>query len=102
MIYGIEQSTDLRYPGTRIRKFSSEKAALKWKSRGGGYTHTDPDSVRNWHHTIRRVFRMPPGWRPPSRAKLRKEAKEKSTPSYPRNENDVLAAYIEGQGMEVE
>jgi len=43
MYYGIKKSTDLRSPNTEVKKFTSKRAALAWKSIGNGeYTYADP------------------------------------------------------------
>jgi len=36
MIYGVEQTTDSRYPETKVVNFSSRKRALEWVKDSGG------------------------------------------------------------------
>lgn len=72
MIYGVEQTTDSRYPETVVRKFTSRKAALNWVKDGGGFAwiggaRSDiPVPQQNWHRRLRDLYEMPPAWRPPS------------------------------------
>ncbi len=69
MIVGIEETTDSRYPQTKIAKFRSETAARKWLSRGGGYAWpaaadpTLPVGQQNFHHRLREAYVMPPHFR---------------------------------------
>jgi hypothetical protein len=78
VIYGIEQTTDSRYPETVIRKFTSKKAALHWAKDSGGFAWAGgarsdiPVPQQNWHSRLRDVYEMPSGWRPPSITEQRK------------------------------
>ena len=106
MIWGIEQSTDMRNPRTVIKKFSTRKSALKWASESGGYSDKGaannalPVPSQNWHHSFRYVWETN-GWRSPSVAKLDEMAWKISTSTYPRYARDVLASLIEKNGTEV-
>ena len=79
MFYGIERNTDLRNPDTKIHRFSSRSAALRWSSKGGGFAYPGaadadlPMTQQNFHHRIRTVWESPSGWRPPSVAVCRKQ-----------------------------
>lgn len=81
MIYGIEQTTDSRYPETKIWRFRSEPAALNWRDarriQAAWPGAADPDlpvGQQNFHHRIRRLYRMPKGWRSPGKKVLLMEA----------------------------
>ena len=89
MIYGIEQSTDLRNKQTVIKKFTSITAANKWASISGGFTHKDPKEAKNYHHTYRRLFKL--SGRIDRKAE---EFKERGTSTYPLNDEDRLANYV--------
>lgn len=102
MIYGVEQSTDLRDPRTRIRRFRSEPAALSWAAHSGQFTYADPEGARNWHHTFRTLYRMPKGWRPPKPQTLFREAERQSTRDYPRTSDDMLAEHVRRDGERIE
>ena len=79
MIYGVEETTDIRHPETVIVKFRTELQARKWAENSGGFawsgaaTESLPRQSQNWHKRFRRIFLMPYGWRPPSKKKLDKE-----------------------------
>lgn len=102
MIYGIERSTDMRRPDTRIVRFTSERVARAWRSKGGGLTHGEhADAVRNHHHTHRALYAGAPGFRAVATERDDWEARKRSTSMYPRTANDVLAARIESECTEV-
>jgi hypothetical protein len=99
--YGIEQSTDMRAPQTRIIRFRSKAAALKWRDeRGGELTHDDPEAARNWHHTFRSVYVTTEGL--PSRKAMEAMAFRESTSMYPKTMQDIMARMIFMRGAEVE
>lgn len=106
MIYGIDQTTDLRDLDTRIKKFTSKKAALIWKSQSGGYAWVgaaDEDiapSQQNWHRRFRHIYETK-NWRPPSKKKLYELAIRDSSSTYPRNSLDILASLISNNGIEI-
>ena len=96
MLYGIEQSTDMRCKRTVVKKFSSLSALKKWLENSGGYTYSYPDSANNWHHTFRSGYELI--------GRIDKKHKlfhDNGTPTYPRNEQDKLASYIQMFGTEV-
>lgn len=101
MIYGIEESTDLRNPRTVIKKFSSENAARKWAARGGGFTYDDPEAARNYHHTFRRVYRMPMRWRMPSKSKIEYEWRRRQGSVYSPSMASIMASEVEKAGEEL-
>ena len=107
MFYGVEQTTDQRCPDTKIKKFTSLKQALKWRSNSGGYAwpgaarNDIPGPLRNFHHRLREVYEMPRGWRKPSSKQLNKEAWERSTSMYPRSSNEILASIFFRKGIEI-
>lgn len=78
MIYGVEETTDSRYPETKITKFTSRKAAITWVQKGGGFAweggarNDIPVQQQNWHHRLRDIYEIPKGERPPT-------AKEQTT-----------------------
>jgi len=97
MIYGIEQSTDLRCKQTVIKKFGSIKTAQKWAKNSGGFTYRNPEAARNYHHTFRYLYeffgRLP-----------KKEVKVEmsySTSTYPVTEADAKARIIMRHGKKV-
>lgn len=70
MIYGIESTTDLNNPETKIIKFASEAKARRWLAAGsGGFAWPGaarddlPPSQQNFHRRFRSAYRMPTGWR---------------------------------------
>lgn len=97
----IEQSTDLRARGTKIRFTNSKTKALSYLKGSGRYTYGDPNFAQNWHRTFVEVYELPDGWRKPSKKKLEEEAMRWSTSTYPRTVNDVLAYVISSEGIEV-
>jgi hypothetical protein len=108
MLYGYEQTTDLRYPETKIRRFTSRKAAIDWLRAGrdkfawpGAADSSLPPVSQNWHRRLRRVFEMPRGWRPPSQKQLGIETARNATPTYHRTPNDELARHILLNGVEI-
>lgn len=97
MYYGIEQSTDMRDPRTVVKKFRSITALKKWMKHSGHFTYDDPDAARNHHHTFRYGYELL------GRVDKSDEIfKSRGTPSYPRNDTDNLAWYVEKYGYEVE
>jgi len=69
MIIGIEQTTDMDHQETKIIKLRSEKAAIAWIKKGGGFAWPGaarediPSIQRNWHQRLRYAYEMPPGFR---------------------------------------
>jgi hypothetical protein len=108
MIYGIEQTTDSRYPETKIVNFSSRKRALKWvKDRGGaawaGAARSDiPAQQQNWHARLRTIHKMPSGWRPPARKEQQKFLEGHRHSSYRRTASDVIARAIHRDGTQLD
>jgi len=93
MIYGVEDSTDLRWKNTKIKRFRSIRQARRWAL-------SLPDQSKIFgHKTFRRLYRMPTGWRPPSKKQLDNLARQNSSSTYPRYANDVLGTlcYIKGE-----
>ena len=91
MYYVVTYSTDLRNKQTQIKKFTSEKAAIKFaKIDNGNFTYADPESARNWHHTFKRVYEYPGRM---DRKWIDKE-KTYSSPTYPCTENDAIHSYL--------
>ena len=89
MIYGVEQSTDLRDRRTKIKKFTSLQSALKWVSSSGGFTYDNPEEARNYHRTFRELYEL----------KGSVNYKDKifsnsGTPTYPCSKDDNLATYL--------
>lgn len=97
MYYGVFQSTDLRDRRTQIKKFSSLKAALKWKEIDNGlFTHDDPDAARNHHHSFKYIYEY--------HGRIDKKDKifqYNGTSTYPCTENDKLATYLYKYGTEI-
>lgn len=107
VFYGIDQTTDLRHPETKVVRLSSRKAALDWLAKkgelawSGAARHDIPGPQQNFHHRLRSAYEMPPRWRPPSKKALREKAWNSSTSSYPRNESDMLANAVYKDGEEL-
>lgn len=97
----IEQSTDLRYPQTKIWFTRSLREVAKLRERSGRFTYSDPEAARNWHRTFVEVYELPAGWRKPPEKQLREQARKESTPTYPRNSMDILAWIIRKVATEV-
>lgn len=98
MFYGFTQSTDMRYKNTHIKKFNSEKALKKWLSVGsGGYTYSDPDAARNYHHTFKYGFEHV------GRIDYKHQIfMDHGTPTYPSTKNDQIARYLRNYGRSIE
>ena len=99
MYYVVTYSTDMRNKQTQIKKFTSEKAAIRFaKIDNGNFTYADPESARNWHHTFKKVYefsgRLDKKW-------IDKE-KTYSSPTYPCTENDAIHSYLYRFAQEVE
>lgn len=69
MIFGIEESTDMRVRAVTIERFSSERQALSWREGSGRWTfpgNADTNlhpQQQNWHRNLRSVYRTEPGFR---------------------------------------
>lgn len=99
--YGIEQSTDLRNPQTKIIRFRSKAAALKWRdAKNGEMTHADPAAARNYHRTFRSVYATTESL--PSRKAMEDMAFRESTSMYPRRAEDIMARILFSRGERVE
>lgn len=103
MIYGIESTTDMRYPETKIVKFSSKARAAAWLAQDQGFAWSGgarpdiPSRQQNWHRRLRECY-VVVGFRPSSLKARQKEADRISTPTYRRREADVLASEIRRSG----
>jgi hypothetical protein len=100
MLYGIEQSTDMRDKRTVIKKFTSQKAALAWAKNSGGYTYADPVGARNHHKTFRYVYDLPNGLR--HYIKAVEKCFSYATNTYPVSRSDAEASVIQEYGTEIE
>ena len=98
MYYVISQSTDLRCPLTKIRKFTSLNAAVRFAGMGNGeYTYKNPEAARNWHHTFNEIWEL--------KGRINRKDpifQDRGTSCYPRNDDDNLASYIQKHGFEVQ
>ncbi len=93
MYYGISQSTDLREPQTKVKKFTSKRAALKWAETSGYLTHGEhADAMRNHHHTFRKVYDFK------GRLPKFKSQDRYHYGMYAKNEETLKADYIEKHG----
>jgi hypothetical protein len=108
MIYGIEQTTDMRDPDTKIRKFSSLRQAERWAKDSGGFAWNGAvgsevrPTMQNFHRRMRAIYQMPHSWRPPSKRELGAIAYRNSTSTYPCRRIDALASAIYRDGEEVQ
>jgi len=96
MLYGVEQSTDLRDRRTVIKKFTSLSNLRKWMKNGGDFTHEDPEAARNYHHDLRYGYEI--------KGCVNKKDnifKDKGSPTYPLTDKDKLAIYLRKYGTEI-
>ncbi len=101
MIYGIEQSTDMRCPQTVIAKFTSRRSAMRWLEPARLTHGEDAETVQNFHHTLRTAYEMPVGFRLPSPKQLSVRAFKNSSSAYPRNSRDIIASIVRAAGTKV-
>jgi hypothetical protein len=102
MIIGIEQSTDLRDRRTALKKFSSVKAAEKWKNHedNGKLTHGEHAEVqRNYHHSFRTVYEVDA--RRITKSYINKLISETRHSIYQLSTNDAKARIIQKIGVEL-
>ena len=104
MYYVISQSTDDRCPRTTVYKTSSIANAKKRYSlikkeldKRDGFTYFDPDSAKNWHHTLVYLYEL----------KGRVNQKDpiflyRGSSTYPVLYNDNMFRYIREYGEEIE
>lgn len=108
MIYGIEKTTDLRYPETKVVKFTSRKQAIAWASKGGDFAwagsarHDIPSQQQNWHHRLRDIYEIPTGERPPTLAQQRKYCEKWIGTSKRVSMSDCVAAWAASVGIRIE
>jgi len=92
MIYGIEQTTDVAAPETKVERFAAWPAAFAWLDDAGSRREV----------VTRELFDMPRGWRPPSAAALERMSVGASTRAFPRTSADMLAAICWRDGARAE
>ena len=106
MIYGIEQTTDVRYPETKVVKFTSRKRALAWVAEDQGFAWSGaarndiPVSQQNWHRRLRELYEV--SERNPGKThwqQLRREHYRNSTRPY--SATDYEARWIREVGDEI-
>lgn len=99
----VEQSTSLERPETVVKFVTSERKARQWLGdpKNGRFTSANPDADRNHHHTFRKAFMMPFGWRRPSRKRLDDLAWKAYSPTYRTTPTDILASIVEREGKEI-
>lgn len=102
---GIEQNTDSKCHRTVIRRFgASRKAAAEWGKDvdqgfafpGAARSDVSP-GAQNWHHRLRNVYEMPPGYRLPQKEAERRWASYRGS-SYQGQVVDHLADLISRDG----
>lgn len=100
MYAGVEQSTDMRDLCTKVVFFRKEKDALKWLrvKRSGELLYANPAAARNGHRWFRQLYRLPAGWRRPSKKMLTSWCNTNGTPTYRRDESDALASMVRSAG----
>lgn len=97
MYYGVEQSTDMRCPCTKVLKFRTSETALRWRDQCiQRNTYDDPALAANYHQTFRRVYELE--GRVGKKHNLFKDC---GTMLYPRNSLDTTATYLFVYGKEV-
>jgi hypothetical protein len=109
VIYGIEQTTDRHHPETVVRKFASEKAATRWAlamtckfAFPGAADNSLPMDARNYHRRTRTIWRMPAGWRMPSRQVIAKELAASRGSVYARTSADVMSNAVVRDGIQID
>ena len=108
IIYGIEQTTDSRYPETTIVRFTNRKRALEWKAGGGGFAWEGgargdiPVQQQNWHHRLRDLYEMPTGWRKPTIKEQRAYCEKWRGSSRRVTMQDEIANAIHREGERIE
>lgn len=102
MLYGIEQTTDLRDRQTRIKEFPNTKKGLikaqEWAGGSGKLAFHDP---RNHHHRLRQIYRITgpkPTWKKAYQL-YRREMRGHSV--YQRYEVDFQASAITQNGERI-
>ena len=86
----------MRAPRTVIKKFYTISALQKWvNAKSGDFTYGDPDSARNWHKTFRH------GYEYIGRIDKNHSIFKYQSRTYPRNEKDMIATYIQFYGKAV-
>jgi len=104
MIYGIEDTTDTRYPETKIMKFTSRERALAWVAEDQGYAWGGSAKAdiaaqqQNWHSRLRALYEMPKGWKPPSKTELQREVAQRRGMGWRRRAEDILGSHIRREG----
>ena len=64
MIYGIEETTDSRFPETKVVKFTSRTRAIAWAKTDQGFAWPGsarddiPAIQRNWHRRLRVIYEV--------------------------------------------
>lgn len=104
MIVGIEQTTDSRWPETKVVRLVGRKRTLAWVSAGGGYAWSGaadeqiPVQQQNWHHRLREAWEMPPGWRMPTRKAIAHVRGSRPWEDR-RSDLDIVAALVRRDGV---
>lgn len=108
MSYGIESTTDSRYPETKIVKFTSRRAALNWVAKGGEFAWAGgarkdiPLQQQNWHRRLRDVYEIPSGERPPTPSERRKYVERSRGSSRRVTSADCVAEWVVNIGERLE
>lgn len=113
--FGISQSTDLHHPQTKVKTFTSLKAALKWKNApgNGAFTYAGavgadvPASQQNFHHTFRSVYEVVTSVELSKRAATKawnaRRARDRWASScYDHSVEDELVSMIRRNGTEIQ
>lgn len=98
----IIYSTDMRSPNYRIEFTQSESKARKAANTEATYTYEDPEEARNYHHDLVVAYKLPDGWRKPSKAFIDKEVLRLSGSIYSPNANGVIYSSIVKDGTMLE
>ena len=96
MFYGVEQSTDFRFPNTVIKKFKDYESLKKWLEVPSKFTHENPELEENWHRTYRKGYHL--------NGRINKKDKiftDKGSRMYPRSLNDNIDMYLYVYGVVV-
>lgn len=107
MIVGIEQTTDLRFPETRIVRLRTVKAALIWLDVSGGYAWPGaadprlPVQAQNHHRRLREAYEMPKGWRMPTPQAIRQQRGARPWEDQ-RKDADIIAAMVRRSGSRID
>lgn len=90
----ITYSTDMRSPNYKIEFTTSKARALKHYNHDAVLTHNDPETARNYHHTITSILELESGFRKPTKQFISDESFRLRGSIYSPNASGILYSYI--------